>query len=167
MDLFASTEYPSIRQTTMRGKPLSVIVLQKFRVLSVFFCQHLNSPTFNSRIISIPRCYSRHRRKLVTELRFGCSQRCCQRCHLFKSPLEIITRHKQQQLPLVFICVDDDFKMGLEQMASVSTTLIETKTEISNELTYMFEIASSDANSPDLECGGMQVKSCQKKTLRI
>ncbi|AES69347.1 hypothetical protein MTR_3g027780 [Medicago truncatula] len=45
--------------------------------------------------------------------------------------------------------------MGLEQMASVSTTLIETKTEISNELTYMFEIASSDANSPDLECGGM------------
>jgi [histone H3]-lysine27 N-methyltransferase len=82
-------------------------------------------------------------------------------------PIEIITRHKRQQLPFVFICVDDDFKMRLEQMALLLTPLIATKTEFSDELTFMSGIAPMDANSPDLECGGMQVKCCQKKTLRI
>jgi [histone H3]-lysine27 N-methyltransferase len=52
-------------------------------------------------------------------------------------------------------------------MVKLPTPLIATKTEFSNELTYVPEIAPRDANSPDLECGGMQVKCCQKKTLRI
>jgi len=57
--------------------------------------------------------------------------------------------------------------MGLEHMASLPTPLIATKIEFGNELTYVPGIAPRDANSPDLECGGMQVRCCQKKTLRI
>jgi len=52
-------------------------------------------------------------------------------------------------------------------MASLPTPLIATKIEFGNELTYVPGIAPRDANSPDLECGGMQVRCCQKKTLRI
>jgi [histone H3]-lysine27 N-methyltransferase len=55
----------------------------------------------------------------------------------------------------------DDFKMGLEQMVSLLTTLIATKTEFSNELTYITGIAPRDANYTHLECGGVQVLSKQ------
>lgn len=44
-------------------------------------------------------------------------------------------------------------------MASLATALTATKTEFSNELTYMPGMAPRDANSPVLERGGMQVLS--------
>lgn len=47
----------------------------------------------------------------------------------------------------------------LEQMASLATALIATKTEFSNDLTYMPDMAPRSANCPNLEQGGMQVLS--------
>ena len=42
-------------------------------------------------------------------------------------------------------------------MASLATVLTATKTEFSNELTYMPGMAPGDANSPALKRGAMQV----------
>lgn len=44
-------------------------------------------------------------------------------------------------------------------MASLATALTATKTEFSNELTYMPGMAPRSANCPALEHGGMQVTS--------
>lgn len=50
----------------------------------------------------------------------------------------------------------------LEQMASLATALIATKTEFSNDLTYMPDMAPRSANCPILEQGGMQVKNKER-----
>ena len=44
-------------------------------------------------------------------------------------------------------------------MASLATALTATKTQYSNELTYMPGMAPISANDPSLEKGGMQVTS--------
>lgn len=50
----------------------------------------------------------------------------------------------------------------LEQMASLATALIATKTEFSNDLTYVPDMAPRSANCPNLEQGGMQVKNKER-----
>jgi hypothetical protein len=62
----------------------------------------------------------------------------------------------------------DDFKRGLEQMESLATALAATKTEFSNELTYMHEMPSRDANSLAIERRGIQVLTKEDtKTLNL
>uniref|UniRef100_A0A2N9IS52 SET domain-containing protein n=1 Tax=Fagus sylvatica TaxID=28930 RepID=A0A2N9IS52_FAGSY len=53
----------------------------------------------------------------------------------------------------------EDPTRRLEQMASLATALTTTRTEFSNELTYMPGMASRSANRAVLELGGMQVLS--------
>ncbi|KAK6926042.1 SET domain [Dillenia turbinata] len=50
----------------------------------------------------------------------------------------------------------DDQKRRLEQMASLATALTATKTEFSNELTYLPGMAPRSANCAAFEQGGMQ-----------
>jgi len=58
---------------------------------------------------------------------------------------------------LLLFVLGDYSKRRLEQMASLATVLTATKTEFSNELTYMPGMAPGDANSPALKRGAMQV----------
>lgn len=66
----------------------------------------------------------------------------------------VVSKKKRKLLSFV---PSDDSKRRLEQMASLATALTATKTEFSNELTYMRGMAPRSANSPALERGGMQV----------
>ena len=65
-----------------------------------------------------------------------------------------MSKKKRKLLPFV---PSEDPKRRLEQMASLATALTATKTEFSNELTYMPGMAPRSANCPALEHGGMQV----------
>jgi hypothetical protein len=51
----------------------------------------------------------------------------------------------------------EDPTRRLEQMASLATALTTTRTEFSNELTYISGMAPRSANRAVLELGGMQV----------
>lgn len=66
----------------------------------------------------------------------------------------MVSKKKRKLLPFT---PSDDSRRRLVQMASLATALTATKTEFSNELTYMPGMAPRDANSPALEHGGMQV----------
>ncbi|CAK8570184.1 unnamed protein product [Lathyrus sativus] len=68
----------------------------------------------------------------------------------------VVSKKKRKLLPFT---PSDDSRRRLVQMASLATALTATKTEFSNELTYMPGMAPRDANSPSLEHGGMQVMS--------
>ncbi|XP_027362541.1 histone-lysine N-methyltransferase ATXR6-like isoform X2 [Abrus precatorius] len=68
----------------------------------------------------------------------------------------VVSKKKRKLLPFT---PSEDSKRRLEQMASLATALTATKTEFSNDLTYMPGMAPRSANSPALEHGGMQVLS--------
>lgn len=51
----------------------------------------------------------------------------------------------------------DDPARRLEQMASLATALTATGAEFSNDLTYIYGMASKSANCPAYEKEGMQV----------
>ncbi|XP_061364418.1 histone-lysine N-methyltransferase ATXR6 [Gastrolobium bilobum] len=68
----------------------------------------------------------------------------------------VVLKKKRKLFPFTPI---EDPKRRLEQMASLATALTATKTEFSNDLTYMLGMAPRSANRPALEHGGMQVLS--------
>lgn len=66
----------------------------------------------------------------------------------------VVSKKKRKLLAFV---PSEDPNRRLEQMASLATALTTTKTEFSNQLTYMLGMAPRSANRPALERGGMQV----------
>ncbi|OVA06325.1 SET domain [Macleaya cordata] len=66
----------------------------------------------------------------------------------------VMSKKKRKLLPFV---PTEDPKRRLEQMASLATALMATRTKFSNELTYMPGLAPRSANTASLEQGGMQV----------
>ena len=65
-----------------------------------------------------------------------------------------MSKKKRKLLPFI---PSEDPARRLELMASLATALTSTKTEFSNELTYMPGMATRSANRAALEWGGMQV----------
>ncbi|XP_042481958.1 histone-lysine N-methyltransferase ATXR6 [Macadamia integrifolia] len=68
----------------------------------------------------------------------------------------VVSKKKRKLLPFK---PTEDPARRLEQMASLATALTATRTEFSNELTYMPGMAPRSANYPCIEKGGMQVLS--------
>ena len=64
--------------------------------------------------------------------------------------------HKKRRRILPFVPSEDGARR-LKQMASLATALTSSKTEFSNELTYMPNMAPRSSNLARLEVGGMQV----------
>jgi len=65
--------------------------------------------------------------------------------------------HKKRRRILPFVPTEDRARR-LKQMASLATALTSSKTEFSNELTYMPNMAPRSSNQARLEEGGMQVR---------
>ncbi|KAG5062626.1 hypothetical protein JHK85_003809 [Glycine max] len=73
----------------------------------------------------------------------------------------VVSKKKRKLLAFV---PSEDPNRRLEQMASLATALTTTKTEFSNQLTYMLGMAPRSANRPALERGGMQVVLSKEDT---
>ncbi|WVZ67274.1 hypothetical protein U9M48_016378 [Paspalum notatum var. saurae] len=67
-----------------------------------------------------------------------------------------LVMHKKRRRILPFVPTEDVARR-LKQMASLATALTSSKTEFSNELTYMPNMAPRSSNQARLEEGGMQV----------
>ncbi|XP_066315919.1 probable Histone-lysine N-methyltransferase ATXR5 isoform X1 [Miscanthus floridulus] len=67
-----------------------------------------------------------------------------------------LVMHKKRRRILPFVPSEDGARR-LKQMASLATALTSSKTEFSNELTYMPNMAPRSSNMARLEVGGMQV----------
>ncbi|KAK8454526.1 hypothetical protein SEVIR_5G470800v4 [Setaria viridis] len=67
-----------------------------------------------------------------------------------------LVMHKKRRRILPFVPTEDRARR-LKQMASLATALTSSKTEFSNELTYMPNMAPRSSNQARLEDGGMQV----------
>nr|CAB3475547.1 unnamed protein product [Digitaria exilis] len=67
-----------------------------------------------------------------------------------------LVMHKKRRRILPFVPTEDRARK-LKQMASLATALVSSKTEFSNELTYMPDMAPRSSNQARLEEGGMQV----------
>ncbi|CAO2172860.1 unnamed protein product [Urochloa humidicola] len=67
-----------------------------------------------------------------------------------------LVMHKKRRRILLFVPTEDGARR-LKQMASLATALTSSKTEFSNELTYMPNMAPRSSNQARLEEGGMQV----------
>ncbi|KAH1260843.1 Histone-lysine N-methyltransferase ATXR6 [Glycine max] len=73
----------------------------------------------------------------------------------------VVSKKKRKLLAFV---PSEDPNRRLEQMASLATALTKTRTEFSNQLTYMLGMAPRSANRPALERGGMQVVLSKEDT---
>ncbi|KAG2594407.1 probable Histone-lysine N-methyltransferase ATXR5 [Panicum virgatum] len=67
-----------------------------------------------------------------------------------------VVMHKKRRRILPFVPTEDRARR-LKQMASLATALTSSKTEFSNELTYMPNMAPRSSNQARLEEGGMQI----------
>lgn len=72
----------------------------------------------------------------------------------------VVSKKKRKLLP--FNPTEDPLRR-MEQMASLATALTATRTEFSNELTYIPSMAPKSANRAVLEHGGMQVSDLIRK----
>jgi hypothetical protein len=74
-----------------------------------------------------------------------------------------LVMHKKKRMILPFVPSKDGARR-LKQLESLATALTTSKTEFSNELTYMPNMAPRSSNLARLEVGGIQVrKSFQMK----
>ncbi|KAL6616775.1 hypothetical protein ACP70R_039045 [Stipagrostis hirtigluma subsp. patula] len=73
-----------------------------------------------------------------------------------------LVMHKKRRRILPFVPTEDSARR-LKQMASLATALTSSKTEFSNELTYMPGMAPRSSNQARLEEGGMQVLNQEDK----
>ncbi|CAO2195983.1 unnamed protein product [Urochloa humidicola] len=75
-----------------------------------------------------------------------------------------LVMHKKRRRILPFVPTEDGARR-LKQMASLATALTSSKTEFSNELTYMPNMAPRSSNQARLEEGGMQVLPKEDKEI--
>ncbi|OEL21161.1 putative Histone-lysine N-methyltransferase ATXR5 [Dichanthelium oligosanthes] len=75
--------------------------------------------------------------------------------HVRRRRKRSLVMHKKRRRILPFIPTEDRARR-LKQMASLATALTSSKTEFSNELTYMPNMAPRSSNEARLEEGGMQ-----------
>jgi hypothetical protein len=68
--------------------------------------------------------------------------------------------HKKRRRRILPFVPTEDRARRLKQMASLATALMSSKTEFSNELTYIANMAPRSSNEARLEDGGMQVSKC-------